>query len=256
MNTRLRTRQRNNNGFGVIELLLILLVAVVLAGAGWYVWMRERGTHSNGSTGTTQDGGGNPNPAPTPSPAPDPYAGWKTYSSTQEKATFRYPTDWTVDAAAQYASNDSANTDYIALKSPDGKVVVHWTSMITGFGNEHGSSYPLHEVVDKTAIVGASGDHVVSGVSTLDGTTYYPWIAVENDSNYGILSSGVQGTLDLFVGRNNINKSTGRHDTALFSTSGPQTNQGAPGLGKAEAEAYLGNANMQQAKLILLSLTY
>ena len=246
----------NSNGFGLIGVLVVVLVVIVLGGAGAYVYHRDHkakpsttsstSTNSKTSTSTT-----------TKPPAPaDPYAGWKTYTSTQEKATFKYPSDWIVDTASQYPSNDSNNTDYTALKSPDGKVIVRWTSMITGFGNESGTSYPLHEVVNKTPIPGATGDYVVSAVTTLDGSIYYPWIAVANDPSYGILSSGVQGSLGLFMGRNNLNSSTGNHDTALFSVSGPRVNEGAPALTQAQARAYLSDADMQQAKLILLSLAY
>jgi hypothetical protein len=245
-----RTSTSNSQGFALVELLLAAAVVLVLGVAGVLVYNQQHkpksDTTANSSTNTST----------SKQTAADPYAGWKIYASTVEKVTFKYPADWTVDAADQYASNDPTNHDYIALKSPSGNVVVRWTSEVDGFGGEPGANYPLSKVFDKTPISGASNDYVVSGITTLDGSIYYPWIAVENDATYGALSSGVNSGLALFMGHNNVNPTTEKADTTLFSTSGPRVNEGAPGLSEAQAQAYLSNADMQQAKLILASLSY
>lgn len=186
----------------------------------------------------------------------DPYSGWETYVSPVEKITFQYPADWTVDSQDALRPNDPNNTDYTALKSPDGKVVVHWTSEIDGFGDEYGASYPYSEIIDKTAIPGAVNRYVVSGITTLDGQTYYPWVAAEDPTMVAKFSRGVAGDVAIFMGINNINPTTGMPDGVLFSTSGFRTHNSEPGLAKAEAKAYLSNADIQQAKQILLSFHY
>lgn len=249
--------QNNESGFSAVEAVLVLVVVMLIGVLGYMVYKdHHKTTATNPATNSSQTTATGTSSSTKTTTTPDPYAGWKTYTSSIEKITFKYPSDWTVDTTDQQVSNDPTNSDYTAYKSPDGKVVVHWTSLIDGFGNEHDANYPLNSVIDKTAIVGASGDYVVSGITTLDGSTYYPWIAVENDPSYGILSSGVGGSLDMFMGRNNINSTTGKPDTALFSTSGPRSDQGAPSLSRAQAQTYLSNSDMEQAKLILASLNY
>ncbi len=186
----------------------------------------------------------------------DPYSGWQTYVSPVEKITFQYPADWTVDSADALRPNDPNNTDYTALKSPDGKVVVHWMSEIDGFGDEYGTSYPYNEIIDKAAIPGAVDHYVISGITTLNGQTYYPWIAAEDSTLATKFSHGVAGNIDFFMGLNNINPTTNSQSGILFSTSGPRTNNDEPGLTKADATAYLSNADMQLAKKILLSFHY
>jgi len=238
--------------------VLAVIVLVVIVGGGAYVYHKNHKTKtvsdstSTSSTSKTSKTSTNDKTATTT----DPYAGWQTYTSTEEKATFKYPSNWTVDTADQYASNDSAIHDYTGLKSPDGKVLVRWTSKIDGFGNEHSANYPYTTAIDKTPVTGAASDYVVSGITTADGSTYYPWIALENDAAYGALSTGVAGSLDTFLGRNNLDSTTGQPDTALFSTSGPRVNQGAPALSQSDAQAYLSSADMQQAKLILESFSH
>lgn len=246
--------RNDQKGFSAVESILVLVIVALIGVVGFMVYKNHNKTKPAPAASTAAKS--TTTPAKTTPASTNPYAGWKTYTSSVEKITFKYPADWTADTADQYASNDPSNSDYTALRSADGKVVVRWTSLIDGFGNEHDANYPLNTVVDKTPIVGAAGDYVVSGITTLDGSTYYPWIAVENNASYGILSSGVGGSLDLFMGHNNVNPTTGTPDAALFSTSGPRTNQGAPSLTEAAAKAYLSNSDMQQAKLILKSFTY
>jgi len=254
------SKLKDETGFGAVEALLAIVIVCSVAVLGWYVERSLHGINSTYNSTTKTSNNTSPkfgknkkslaNPMPT-----NPYIGWKTYTSTVEKVTFKYPTTWTVDTTDEYSSNDPNNTDFTALKSPDGKVIVRWTSLVDGIGDEYGTSYPLNDVINKTPIAGASGDYVVTGTTTLDGTTYYPWMAVESTDS-GILSSGVAGNLDLFMGRNNINSTTNKPDTALFSTAGPRTNEGITGMPQAQAKAFLSSTYMQQAKLILLSMAY
>jgi len=253
-------RNKSLNAKGFTPLLLPILVAAVLVvgGTGAYVYHHSHKSKTpvvaksttTAKTPTQTSKGG------AAAAASNPYAGWQTYTSSEEKASFKYPSNWTVDPQGEYVSNDSSNKDCSAIMSPDGKVVVRWTSELDGLGNEPGASYPLNTLVSKTPLPSISGDYVVSGITTLDGSNYYPWIALENDPTYGVLTSGVGGNLDLFMGVNNINPTTGTHDTALFSTSGPKTNDGAPALTETQAIAYLSNSDMQQAKQILQSFSY
>jgi hypothetical protein len=185
------------------------------------------------------------------------YTGWITYTSSVEKLSFKYPSNWTLDPAAAYAATFPSVKDYTAIKSPDGKATVHWTSIMTGYASTDSPFFPYVYVLDKTAIPGAHGDYVVSGATTLDGSEYYPWIAVQS-ANGGMLTSGDNGSPNTFMGRNNTDVAHSYPPQALLSTSGPRPNdnnaRSFPSL--SQADAYLKTPDMQEAKSILLSVTY
>jgi hypothetical protein len=58
-------------GSGMIEILLLAVIVIVITVAGVYLWQQEhKMAPAKGTTDTTK---------------PDPYAGWKTYTSSSEK---------------------------------------------------------------------------------------------------------------------------------------------------------------------------
>ena len=179
-----------------------------------------------------------------------PYAGWNTYNSVSEKASFRYPKSWKVTKPYE-VSNDGNNTDQVGITSPSGKITISYVTDLTGFGNEHTSLYPNNTVITKTPIKNAPGLYVVSGITTTDGKTYSPWIAVQDDN--GIVNSGVMGNVATFTSHYAINPSTDDFTGILFSTSGARTNQNSPSLTKSQATAWLETTEARQAKQILLS---
>lgn len=232
-------------GFGLLGIALVIVAVGTISTAGWFVYRHNKPRTSSAAAGTqTTDQTDNQHGTTTTTPTT------MTYASGTEKAGFTYPSDWSLTKlTAGTAPNDSAT-----IQSPSGSITITWNSFITpGFGNESNANYPLHTVIDKTAIADASGLYVVSGITTLDGATYYPWIAVQ-DSN-GILTSGVRGDLLLFTGRHNIDPSTGSPVYAQFSTSGIRAHQNSPALTRAQATVWLSGAEAQQAKQIMLSLT-
>lgn len=236
-------RQSRQKGFSILEALIVVVVIGILGTASWFVYQhnKPKTTEAIGGDQTTNQ---NSNQQTTTTPTT------KTYASGKEKASFKYPSNWTLTRlTANTAPNDSAT-----IQSPSGAITITWNSFITpGFGNESNANYPLHTVIDKTAITGAPSLYVVSGVTTLDGSTYYPWIAVQ-DSN-GILTSGVKGDLLLFTGRHNVDPSTNSPVYAQFSTSGARAHQNSPALTQAQATAWLSSTEAQQAKQIMLSLS-
>jgi len=244
---------KNQDGFSAVETVLVIIVVVLIGVAGWLVYKNNhKKTENKTATNTTQT-------TTDTNKKTDPYAGWKTYTASEEKATFKYPSDWTVDSADPYAkSNDPNNTDHISLKSPDGKTHVRWSSMVTGLGHEKDDKYPYTTVVEKSAIAGTSGNFVISAVTTNDGSTFYPWIGMVNDATLAPVETGVNTLTVTFKGKNNKNPSNdNQHDSALFSTSGPGANTGTPSFKTLdEAKAYLATPDMQQAKMIIASFSY
>jgi hypothetical protein len=93
---------------------------------------------------------------------------------------------------------------------------------------------------------------VISGTTTLDGTTHYPWIAVQETG--GLETSGVAGNLITFTSHWATNPTTDDFTGILFSTSGARTNQNSPALTKRQATAWFNSTEAMQAELILQSL--
>jgi Tfp pilus assembly protein PilV len=246
-------RQRDRqSGFGRVEIVLIVFVIAALGVTGLVVYQHHKPSNAMNSAATSQTQlTTQPQSTVTQSAQANPYQGWNTYTSAEEKSSFKYPTNWTVTKSVIVPID--TNADSVGIKSPSGAITISWASALSGFGNEYGTSYPLHTVIDKTPISAASGYYVVSGITTLDGKTYYPWLAVQDSK--GILASGVNGDLATFTGKHNKNKSTNTVTGILFATCGARTVQNSPSLTKDQATAWFSGSEAQQAKLVLLSFS-
>jgi len=243
-------RSSTSKGFGIIGVIVIIVVLALASGIGVYVYRQHRHTNTNNQHNTSGSTNNQTN-ANSNTQTQDVYAGWKTYTSATEKATFRYPGDWMLmqsKLASVYSSDDATG-----VMSPSGAITITWASSVGGLGNEHSASYPYNTVVNRTPITNASGLYVVSGVTTLDGTTYHPWIALQ-DAN-GISQSGVAGDVVTFAAKHAINSSTNGPANEVFSTSGIRADQNTPALTQAQATAWFSSAEAQQAKLVLLSFS-
>ena len=245
-------RREHQSGFGTVEIVLVVFVIAALAVTGLVLLQRHKNNSANNSAATRQNNTATqPQSTVTESAQANPYQGWHTYTSAEEKASFKYPTNWTVTKSVIIPID--TNADSVGIKSPSGAITMSWASALSGFGNEYGTSYPLHTVIDKTPISAAPGYYVVSGITTLDGKTYYPWLAVQDSK--GILASGVNGDLATFTGKHNKNKSTNTVTGILFATCGARTVQNTPALTKDQATAWFSGSEAQQAKLVLLSFS-
>ncbi len=239
------------SGWTVRRLLLIAVVVAGVSGTSWLVLSqkptRKTEYNSQPAGSSTSQQQVLQNGAQPASPV---------YSSSKEGASFKYPSDWTAakpSATSKAASNDASNTDQTVVTSPSGALKISWITNIVGFGNEHGDAYPLITVVDKTPISGAPGYYVVSGITTLDGSTYHPWLAVQ-DAN-GILTSGVQGDLVTFTARRVHNPTTDRQARMLFATCGPHSVDNSPALTQVQATSWFSSTEVQQAKQFLLGFS-
>ncbi len=231
---------KTNNKHKVVQVfaLLILLAIIAVLGTYGYRHYHDKNVTTAATTTSTKQVA-----------AVDPYAGWKTYASTEEQSSFRYPDNWKITTPYQ----GSLNGDQLGIVSPSGAIKISWSSELGGYGNEYGTDYPLHTIVDKTPITGAPGLYEVSGITTLDGTTYHPWIAVQDSQ--GVLTNGVHGDVLAFRGRHAINPTTNDFTDEQFATSGLRADQYTPALTKVQATTWFSSTEARQAKLILLSFT-
>ena len=247
-------KRKNIKGFTVVEILLVLVFVALVTLIGLYV------VHNHDASKTANTVTSTAKPTTT-SKTTDPYAGWKTYTSATEHASFKYPSTWTTtDTSGRFGDS---STDAVDLKSPSGAITVSWASVVSGVGGACDAQAPLNStnpndavpcpqfnVFSKTAITGASGLYVVTASVTDEGTTYRPWMAVQDSS--GILTSKRVMNNDFYK-----TKKTGQDYPVLFSINGTNgTYTGASYSSSTQTKAFFSGTEAQQAKLILLSLTY
>ncbi len=241
--------------YGMIDVVLILVVSVAVAALGGYVYYQQRQAqngYDKAGTGVTVSKHTKAKKA-----AADPYAGWKTYNSTAEKASFKYPSSWKATKAFDL---NVPGADSFAITSPKGQITIGWLSAISGIGGGCDDALAVDKggcpeitVVSKQTIRGAAGLDVVSVVVTSDGQNYQPWIGVMADT----IKSSRELTYSTFMGRNNksLPNSGGENLLVSFGTANGIYMVG-PKLSKASANTWFAGPEQQQAKLIFGSLTY
>ncbi len=159
--------KKTYGGFSAIVGLLVCIILVLVGLVGWLVYSKNSDSKTAKSVATAPSSA-SPTPAPsvtpttspTPSPTPiDAYAGWNEYCSSQEKACFRYPSDW---SKSDSPTGDPAG-DGVRLQSPTGSSLQFW-SMISGIGGSCGDN-PENAVITKV-----SAQPLVSGLSVIQAT--------------------------------------------------------------------------------------
>jgi hypothetical protein len=258
-------KKLNNMGFSAVEALLILVVIGILGFTGWFVYHSQKlATKDYSSQSSIQTSSTKKSTEPS-----DPYAGWKTYTSSFEKLTFKYPADWRSVTPEVPSTDPSA--DSFELKSPSNALSISWDSEIDGIGGAcdpdvmpggaapagQPSPCPYWTVTDKQKLTGADL-YYVAGIVTKDGSTYSPWCALQDAK--GILESQSNIGYLLFAGKNNY-VSDGAASKGTIQAAGllcgrPFGGQGLISGTKAQATAALSSAEYRQAKLVLLSATY
>ncbi len=227
----------------ILPILVTFLASGLIFGIGGYYFGRQA-TTSQKSTNQTEL-------VPTSSPEPSPAASLKMYTSSFEKLTFKYPSDWKL-SPIQPQSNFPQG-DAIGIQDPNGKVKVTWISAIDGLGGscdpnipfnqtegEMGAPCPLYEVVDKQKLANIDL-YYVAYIVTRDGIKYEPTIALQDST--GLLATKRALVYLLFMGKNNGKVFAGLSGNGLIGT-------------KAEAQAFFATSEAVQAKNILMSATY
>jgi hypothetical protein len=122
----MRKTNTRESGFGIVEVLLIVAVLAITSGLGWLAY--DRFFSKSSSVAVTNTGESSvPTQANTSTP-PDPYAGWKTYTSTFGGGlSFKYPADWDFNATPPDAGSNinggKSNTVYLYSSKPQIKSV-------------------------------------------------------------------------------------------------------------------------------------
>jgi hypothetical protein len=119
-------RKLTQAGFSALDTVLAVVLVAAIGAAGYFAYINM---HKSSQSPTAS---ASPLPHETPSPSQDPTAAWKTYHSSYENASFKYPSDW---AYKQGPSQDpSASQAYsVTLTSPHG-LVLKYDDAVSGIG--------------------------------------------------------------------------------------------------------------------------
>lgn len=236
----------------LVPILLTALVSAIVFGFGGYYF----GTR----TVTPQQYMNQNQPVPTnspittlvqPSPTPQITSNLTKYTSSFEKLSFYYPSDW-IKSSPQPQSNDPKG-DALGIKDPKGLVEITWISEIDGLGGscdpnvpfgkegEMGGACPLYEVINKQKLTNVDL-YYVAYISTRDGVNYVPGFALQDSS--GLMETKRTMYYPIFNGRNN-----GKLGVEL-------SGRGIKESTKDEAKNFFITPEALQAKNILLSATY
>lgn len=196
--------------------------------------------------------------AVTNTPFSTPRVEGKIYSSKTEKITFNYPANWL--SAKPTMESNHPDADVYSIQDSKGTIQINWISAIDGFGGACdpetpiiSDGCPIVTILDSSPIEHASGLNVISAIISRDGTSYTPWMAVQDSR--GLKSTGRQMVYDLFQGKNNSSVMETKTTTnAIFSMKVLSPNDKT--LTKEQATAFFTKPEVIQAKQILLSLSY
>jgi Tfp pilus assembly protein PilV len=234
----------NENGFTLIEPLLILLILGILGFAGWYVYSH----HHAAKTSSTPT-------ATSTTLAVNPYTGWKTYRSTYENVSFKYPSNWIVSVTPEPVSDGTvANGNVLTITSPTG-TVVNFQAPAQGQGGACSSA-----AVDQVTPLGVTAANALYMVFTSSSTDTYIGVddLVQNNSQdkqtvptvgettCGAVPAYVSKSHTQTVEENGIS-SLAPTDYISFYTSRS---------GSMSNAAYLALSDTHTAELMFKSLTY
>jgi hypothetical protein len=238
----------------LVPILSTLLVSAIVFGFGGYYLGKQTSNNvqqpvaNQNKPITTLPTEVLPSPTNTPTPV-----GLTTYTSSFEKLSFKYPTDWKI--VQSKPESNFPEGDSLSIQSPTGKITVAWISAIDGLGGGcdanapvgSAEGCPLYEVMEKQKIPNTNFNYVAYIITT-DGTHYSPSFALQDDQ--GILTTSRTMGYLLFTGKNNGGESAG-----LVAGSVPY-GRGLTSGTKAEAQNFFSTPEAVQAKNILLSVTY
>ncbi|MDB5169103.1 MAG: hypothetical protein JWO41_459 [Candidatus Saccharibacteria bacterium] len=88
------SKRLSNNGFGIVEILVAIALVAVIGLGGYFVWRKhedKKVDSTNTQTSTTAQ------TKKVDTTTNNPYASWKTYTSTVGNLTFKYPSTWSIE---------------------------------------------------------------------------------------------------------------------------------------------------------------
>lgn len=230
----MKNLKHNQDGFSAVEIILVLIIVTLLGAIGWYVYNQSKNKTPDSMSVSTSS-------APQKTTETDPYAGWKSYTLVHEKASFKYPSDWTLkDTNTDPVMSDM---DSIELKAPSGASLTISAHPAGGYGGDESKI----DGSDTLKFTGQSYYLVYTSYpDPNDGTKYNTTI----DSAY--LSTSTAEKYKFPPAKNNITNADSFTQTTEFSVYFTFPEGKAP----ATITAARADADLKNAKLVLESVTY
>ncbi len=252
--------RNNEKGFSAVEVILVLVVIIAIGVVGWLVY-KDVHKANKATTASTASNTGTKTPKATPKTTTA--ASYKSYMDTAAKASFQYPSTWTI--ASIRGNCDELNgcapstdqTSAVDVTSPDGSMKLVWSG-ISGIGGYCDNTLPPTQsggctsetVFSATPIPMASGFYAVEGATELSSGQYQPFLAVQDKT--GAITTGEPGLWYQSFTLPSTGHGTVFHMDNIYSdtnsTATPQTFSTLK-----EAQDYFSSTNAAQAKQILLS---
>jgi len=243
-----------------VNIWFVLIVLILAAGVGGYVLYTQHQNNSlysklaNGVDVATHHKKAAPKPVAAAATT-DPYTGWKTYTSSYENASFKYPPTWTVTKSA--APDGGTSSDAVKLTSPSG-FVVNWIAPLTGVGGGCDASTNPHVLVDQVitmpkissknplymTLLSYQGHKELAVVDLINSK-----VPVVGDTGQCLYYPAYSSASHLSAGSNSIQFDTSSTVSANNVVTGDTTD-------KLTDDQYLVQTDVQNAELIFKSLTY
>ena len=202
---------KNERGSVIFETILVALVLVAI-GSAFYFANKARTTKNDYSV-VVPKSKTSASSLTTVAKAPaDPYAGWKTYTSAYQNASFHYPSNWSLKTTANTGS-PAANAQNAVLTSPNG-YILNYSDAVYGIGGACGQDSPTVNLtavqqlpnagglvpvylVQSGAAIGLVGDGGTPSIGSTGGCLFYAIIRkVAHDAGAGVeFASNIQFTL-------------------------------------------------------------
>lgn len=108
---------KKQRGFSAVEVILVIIVIAILIFVGWYAWKaRHKDDKPSISTSAAK-----PQEPMDKDKNKDEYAGWKTYTSSGEGFSVKYPADWSMKKGSANSSGTfDASMDAVSFTGPNG----------------------------------------------------------------------------------------------------------------------------------------
>ncbi|MEZ0111669.1 hypothetical protein ABH920_005687 [Catenulispora sp. EB89] len=232
----------------ITSAIVLGVIAVAAIAFSVYAWQQNRQlssdvTAKNNQIAELQKQAAPAKTTPTTTPTTDPYAGWQSATLKYEKASFKYPSTWTLtNSSTPGGTADIPATpgiDYAKLVSPTGLTL----SIDTGDGGANGGAY-FGTVLSATPI------------STLGGN-YYLGFGSGGASGSNVTAAGSVGTAPTSSAALPPSKNvTDKSGAPLYDVISMLYSSASGTPTSKPVSAFQSDASYNDALLIIKSLSY
>jgi hypothetical protein len=160
-------------GFGAIGVIVVLIAIALIGLVAWRFYDASKSKTASSSTSSTQAN------AKTPAKT-DPYAGWKTYCSSETNACFKYDSSWTFAECAPARINveefqNCPSSESISLIAPGRTARISWDVDSYDVTKPGTCTKPSSEITQSDATKVPSVDNLYSVNVKYDGSSNYDY---------------------------------------------------------------------------------